>query len=140
MIYHNTILLCHQLFLDLRKQLPPSLSSSSAWCIISPIIRLLSHQRAVVAMIVWMVVGFKLPVQSVPINTNVVRSNPADGEVYSIQHYVIKFVSDMRQGGGFLQNRDITKILLKVALSTIKPTTQLSLQQSRFEVSDTISL
>jgi hypothetical protein len=46
----------------------------------------------------------------------------------------------MRQGGGFLQNRDISKILLKVALSTIKPTTQLSLQQSRFEVSDTISL
>jgi hypothetical protein len=25
------------------------------------------------------------------------------GEVYSIQHYVIKFVSDLRQGSGFLQ-------------------------------------
>ena len=25
------------------------------------------------------------------------RSNPVHGEVYSIQHYVIKFVSDMRQ-------------------------------------------
>ena len=25
-------------------------------------------------------------------------SNPANGEVYSIQHYVIKFVSDLRQG------------------------------------------
>ena len=49
------------------------------------------------AVIVWMVDGFKLPVQSVPINTNVVRSNPADGEVYSIQHYVMKFISDMRQ-------------------------------------------
>jgi hypothetical protein len=24
------------------------------------------------------------------------------GEVYSIQHYVIKFVSDLRQFGGFL--------------------------------------
>ena len=24
------------------------------------------------------------------------------GEVYSIQHYVIKFVSDLRQVGGFL--------------------------------------
>jgi hypothetical protein len=23
--------------------------------------------------------------------------------VYSIQHYVIKFVSDLRQGGGFLR-------------------------------------
>jgi hypothetical protein len=25
------------------------------------------------------------------------------GEVYSIQHYVIKFVSDLRQDGGFLR-------------------------------------
>jgi hypothetical protein len=28
--------------------------------------------------------------------------NPAHSEVYSIQHYVIKFVSDLRQVGGFL--------------------------------------
>jgi hypothetical protein len=35
--------------------------------------------------------------QSVPINTNVVSSNPTHSEVYSIQHYVIKFVSDLRQ-------------------------------------------
>jgi hypothetical protein len=40
--------------------------------------------------------------QSVPINTKVVTLNPAHGEVYSIQHYVIKFVSDLRQIGGFL--------------------------------------
>ena len=26
-----------------------------------------------------------------------------DGEVYSIQHYVIKFVSDLRYVGGFLR-------------------------------------
>jgi hypothetical protein len=32
--------------------------------------------------------------QSVPITTKVVSSNPAYGEVYSIQHYVIKFVAD----------------------------------------------
>ncbi len=25
------------------------------------------------------------------------------GEVYSIQHYAIKFISDLRQAGGFLQ-------------------------------------
>jgi hypothetical protein len=31
----------------------------------------------------------QLPVQSVPITTKVVSSNPTDGEVYSIQHYVI---------------------------------------------------
>jgi hypothetical protein len=29
--------------------------------------------------------------------------NPAHGEVYNIQHYVIKFVSDLRQVCGFLQ-------------------------------------
>ena len=31
-----------------------------------------------------------------------VSSNPVYGEVYSIQHYVITFVSDLRQVGGFL--------------------------------------
>ena len=50
-----------------------------------------------------MVVGFILPMQSVPITTNVVGSNPFHDEVYSIQHYVIKFVSDLRQVGGFLR-------------------------------------
>jgi hypothetical protein len=35
--------------------------------------------------------------------TKVVSSNPANGEVHSIQHYVIKLVSDLRQVGGFLQ-------------------------------------
>jgi hypothetical protein len=36
---------------------------------------------------------------SVPIITKVVSSNPAHGEVYSIQHYMIKFVIDLRQIG-----------------------------------------
>jgi len=36
--------------------------------------------------------------QSVPITTNVVRSNPAQ----AIQHNVIKFVSDLRHVVGFL--------------------------------------
>ena len=35
--------------------------------------------------------------QSVPIITIVVGSNPTHGDVYSIQHYVITFVSDMGQ-------------------------------------------
>ena len=35
--------------------------------------------------------------------TNIVSLNPPHGEVYSIQHYVIKFVSDLRQVGGFLR-------------------------------------
>ena len=34
-------------------------------------------------------------------STKVVSSNPADGEVYSIQHNVIKLVSDLRQVDGF---------------------------------------
>ena len=57
---------------------------------------------AVVAVIEWEL-DIQLHVQSVPITTNVVSSNPAHGEVYSIQHYVIKFVSYLRQVGGFLR-------------------------------------
>jgi hypothetical protein len=34
--------------------------------------------------------------------TYVVSSNPVHREVYSIQHYVIQFVSDLQQVGGFL--------------------------------------
>jgi hypothetical protein len=41
--------------------------------------------------------------QSASITTNVVSSNPAHGEMYSIQHYVLKFVSDLRKVSGFLQ-------------------------------------
>ena len=40
--------------------------------------------------------------QSVPITTKVVSLNPTHGEVYSIQHYVINFVSDLCQVSGFL--------------------------------------
>jgi hypothetical protein len=52
----------------------------------------------------------QLPVQLVVIGTDctvvvnpTVSSNPVHGEVYSIQHYVIKFVGDLRQVGGFLR-------------------------------------
>ena len=41
--------------------------------------------------------------QSVSITTQVVSLNTALGEVYSIQHYVIKFVSDLRQVSGFIR-------------------------------------
>jgi hypothetical protein len=47
--------------------------------------------------------GHKIPVQSMPITTKVERSNPVHGEVYLIQQYVIKFVSYLRQVGGFLR-------------------------------------
>jgi hypothetical protein len=62
--------------------------------------------------------------QSVPITKNVVSSN--HGEVYSIQHYVIKIVSDLRFSPGILVSstniidyHDITEILLEMALNTI---------------------
>ena len=59
-----------------------------------------------------------------------VRPNPAHGDVYSIQHYVIQFVRDIRQIGGFLRvlpfstsNKTdchyLAEILAKVALNTI---------------------
>jgi hypothetical protein len=55
---------------------------------------------------------------------------------------VIKFVSDLRQVGGFLlvspvsspnktDRHDITEILLKVALNTIKPNTQTKLMEEK---------
>ena len=63
---------------------------------------------------------------------NVVSYNAAHGEVYLIQHYVIKFVSDLWQVGGFLwvlwflppikltvMIYIVTEILLKVVLNTI---------------------
>ena len=68
----------------------------------------------------------------VTLSHNVVSSTPRHerGFVYSIQHYVITFVSDLRQVGGFLRvvqfprrkkmkRNDITEILLKVSLTTI---------------------
>ena len=52
------------------------------------------------------------------------NSNPTRGLVYSIQHYVIKFVNILRQFGGFHRILrcpppiKLTAILLRVALST----------------------
>jgi hypothetical protein len=48
--------------------------------------------------IIWLF-DLQLPMQSVPITTNVASSNPVHGEMYSIQHYVIKFASDLQQDG-----------------------------------------
>ena len=46
-----------------------------------------------------MVVGFT----TTAIKTKVLSTNAARGEVSSIQQYVIKFISDLRQVGGFLR-------------------------------------
>ena len=62
--------------------------------------------------------------------TKVVSLNHAHGEVYSMQLYVIQFVSDLRQCRWFSPDipvssknktdlHDITEIWLKVALNTI---------------------
>ena len=72
-----------------------------------------------------------------PITTIVVSSNATHVEVYLIQHYVIKFVSDLQQVCGFLRfsppiilTHDITEIFLKVALNS-KPIFLFSLQKIR---------
>jgi len=74
----------------------------------------------------------QLPVQSVIITTKVVSSNSTQSELYSIEQYVIKFVSDLGKVDGFLwvlrfppqiklttTMYIVTEILLKVALFTI---------------------
>ena len=71
----------------------------------------------------------KLCMQSVPITTKVVSSNPVHGKLYLIQRYEIEVVNHLRQVGGFLQElwfsppiKLIATILLKVALNTKTPT------------------
>jgi hypothetical protein len=61
----------------------------------------------------------------VPLTTKIVSSNSAHGDVYSIQHYVITLLSDLRQVGSF--HHDWTQILLKVALNTTSNTTSISM-------------
>ena len=60
---------------------------------------------------------------AVPITTKVVSLNPIHGEVYLVEHYVRKFVSDMSVvfSTNKTDRHDITEILLKVALSTKNP-------------------
>jgi len=90
-------------------------------------------------------------VQSVSITTEIVCSNPTHGEIYSIQHYVIKFVSDLRQVSHFslgtpvsstnkTDRHDITEILLKVALNTINHETNNCLKQYHLPDNDIMAL
>ena len=65
------------------------------------------------------------------ITTKVVSSNPVHGEVYSIQHYLIRLFSNSRHAGLWFSpvtpvsstnktdRHDMTEIVLKVALNTI---------------------
>ena len=52
--------------------------------------------------ILWQL-DLQLPMQTLYVTTKVVSLNPAHGEEYTIQYYVKKFVSDLRQVGGFLR-------------------------------------
>ena len=45
----------------------------------------------------------QIPLQSMPITTEVVSLSSVHGEVYSMYHCVIKFVIDLRQVSGFLR-------------------------------------
>jgi hypothetical protein len=60
--------------------------------------------------------GCTTSMQSVPIITNAVSSNPTHGKVYLI-HYMIKFVSDLQLS--LVSSTNKTDILLKVVLNTI---------------------
>jgi len=72
-------------------------------------------------------------VQSVPIVTNVVSSNPVHGEVHWIQHYVIKLSVTCDRSVVFSTNKtdchDKTEILLKVALNTINGCKVIAIQR-----------
>ena len=90
--------------------------------------------------------------QSMHITTNVVSLNPTQCEVCSVQHYLIKFVSDLWHVGGFLlvlrlptpikltDHHDINVILLKVALNTIPLTLTLYITLRITEYKNRISL
>jgi hypothetical protein len=56
-------------------------------------IELKSHRA--ISVVIVLQLDLQLPVQSVQITIKVVSSNPTHGEVYSIQLYVIKFVSEI---------------------------------------------
>jgi hypothetical protein len=85
-------------------------------------------------MIVWRL-DLQLPMQLEPITSKVVSSNPAHDEVYSIPHYVIKFLQGLATGWWFspdtlvssinkTDHYDIIETLLKVAFNTIKQASQ----------------
>ena len=74
----------------------------SCWQAVESLWSLLSFGGSVVVVIVWQL-DLQLHMQSMSISDKVLSSNPVHGEVYSIQHYVIEFISNLRQVGGFLR-------------------------------------
>ena len=76
------------------------------------------HCVSSLVMIVWQL-DLQLPMQLVSIITNV-SSNPTHGEVYSIQHYVIKFYSNFWQVSGFLRIHQFSPPPIKLIESGVK--------------------
>jgi hypothetical protein len=84
-------------------------------CVFSANLNISFHSESKsLGVIVWLL-DLQLHEQSVSITTKVVSSNLVHGKVYSIQHYVIKFVSDLREVGGFLR---ILSFLHQIKLTT----------------------
>jgi hypothetical protein len=88
-------------------------------------------------------------VKSVHITTIVVSSNPVHGEVYLVQQYAIKIVSDLRQVNSFLRVlrflpplatdlHDIAEILSKVVVNTITLSRNIKSNCFSFRKSNTI--
>jgi len=78
-----------------------------------------TYLGAVVVVFVWWL-KLQLHMHSVPITTYVVSSSPDHDKVYSIQHNVIKVISDLRQVGGFLRVLRLpllTKIIAMILLT-----------------------
>jgi hypothetical protein len=58
--------------------------------------------------------------ESVPITTKFMSLNTAHGEVYLIQHYVIKFVSDLMQVCGFLRVQQFLPPINSLPVSRVR--------------------
>jgi hypothetical protein len=67
-----------------------------------------------------MIVDLQIPVQSVHITTDVVSLNMAHGAVYSMQLYVVKFVSDLGQVGSFLRFPPPIKLTTTIYLDIVE--------------------
>ena len=65
------------------------------------IVELFPNDSGAVVVMIVSYLDLQLPVESAPITAKVVSLNPVHCKVYLIQHYVIKFVSDLRQVSGF---------------------------------------
>ena len=76
------------------------------------------HMGALAVVIVWSL-DLQLSMQSVPIITNVVSSNSNHGNLYSIEQYVIKFVSDFLRVLKYLQH---LCILLYICVASLRNT------------------